>query len=58
MKFTEKQFKDFMKISNNPCTTFRQKAEEILGKNTTYQEEIDFKEAVNKWYEKKVNTNL
>lgn len=54
MRFTEKQFKDFMKISNNPCTTFRQKAEEILGKNVTYKEEVDFKEAVNRWYEKKV----
>ncbi len=30
------------------------KAEEILGENITYQEEVDFKEAVNRWYEKKL----
>lgn len=53
MKFTEKQFEAFMKIADNPCTTFRKKAEEVLGKDLTYQEQIDFKEQLNDWYEKK-----
>ena len=53
MEFKEEQFKAFMKIADNPFTTFRDKAEEVFGKSLTYQEVTDFKIAINKWYKPK-----
>ena len=52
INYDKKQFKEFMKIADNPFTTFRQKAEQVLGKKLNYQEIICFKEKLEKWIKK------